>query len=203
MTDSAFDWFVDENPFATRAVRPGAIPYHFSAEGSPTALLAALEQADWWGEIIGPHGSGKSTLLQTLIPQLEAAGRHPRLYTLGRGQKSLPATPADLQSWDADTQVVVDGYEQLGRRNRSLVHSTCRRRGSGLLATAHRSLGLTTLWQTSTSLDLAVELVHELLPSEVDCIRDDDVRSCFQKHAGNLRDVFFELYDLYEIRRPR
>ena len=56
------------NPFATRHVRPGAIPFHFPAETSAAQLVARLRELNWRGAIVGPHGSGKSTLLVALAP---------------------------------------------------------------------------------------------------------------------------------------
>ncbi len=67
----------EHNPFATRHVRPGAIPYRFAPGSAAEGVVERLAAADWQGQIIGPHGSGKSTLLATLLPAIESAGRHP------------------------------------------------------------------------------------------------------------------------------
>src|ERR1700752_1716028 len=78
------------NPFATRWVRPGAVPYHFTDGTNAPGLIASLKANHWRGAIIGPHGSGKSTLLATLVPLIKAAGRHVRAISLHDRQRALP-----------------------------------------------------------------------------------------------------------------
>ena len=102
------------NPFSTRAVRPGAMEYQFPPDDSLAKLLARLRDNHWWGEIVGPHGSGKSTLLQTLRQALLNAGRKVHQFTLTSGERRLPAAAHDMSNWDDKTQVVIDGFEQLG-----------------------------------------------------------------------------------------
>jgi hypothetical protein len=142
--------------------------------------------------------------VQTLLPLLRDAGRSLHPFTLHRGgtlfsQGDLTAIP-----WSDATQIVVDGFEQLRWRDRSLLRRDCRHHGAGLLVTTHRSVGLPHLFSTSTSLELAEELVGRLLPTGLAApVAADDVASSFRRHEGNLREVLFELYDLYESRRPR
>ena len=195
--------FPERNPFSTRAVRPGALTYHLPNSLSPEDLVSQLRSNHWWGEILGPHGSGKSTLAHTLLPLLRAAGRNIRQFTLHQDEKRVPVSGADLKSWDAETQVIVDGYEQLGGWSRTILKRVCRRQRAGLLVTVHESVGLPLLFCTSVSLELAQQLVKELSASCPPLITADDVVESYRRHQGNLREVFFELYDLYESRRPR
>ncbi len=62
-----------DNPFCTRWVRPGAIPFLFPPGENAEELADRLRQAGWWGEITGPHGSGKSALLAALTAAIEHA----------------------------------------------------------------------------------------------------------------------------------
>ncbi len=55
--------FPAENPFCTRRIRPGALPYFFPPGASIETILQRFQDFAGWGEIVGPHGSGKSTLL--------------------------------------------------------------------------------------------------------------------------------------------
>jgi hypothetical protein len=120
-----------ENPFCTRRIRPGAIPFVFPAGEDAEALVRRLQQNDWRGEIIGPHGTGKSTLLATLLPAIERAGRRITLVALHDGQRRLP-TDFDRDCRPCETMVlVVDGYEQLSRWRRWLLKRRCRRRNWG------------------------------------------------------------------------
>jgi len=193
----------DHNPFSSRATRPGALSYRFVNGCSLTKLVADLEAHGWWGEILGPHGSGKSTLLQALLDPLRAAGRVVQQYTLHLGDKRMAIAGTDLKSWNVTTIVIVDGYEQLGGWNRATLKKICRQQGVGLLVTAHQSVGFPTLFSTPVSLDLAQELVASLLPGDCTLIAREDVALSYQRWQGNLREVFFELYDLYELRRTQ
>lgn len=200
------------NPFSTRFTRPGALPFHFDQGEDISNIVARLRQQNWFGQIIGPHGSGKSTLVATLRPALEAAGRDLQLVQLqqivgrlGRakglfsGRRSLEKLA--WRRFSAATQVIIDGYERLGPLARWLVVARCRRRGCGLLVTTHHDSGLPTIYTMQPRLELALALVRRLLPT-TDVIGQDDVESAWQIHHGNLREVLFSLYDLFEERRP-
>ena len=193
----------DWNPFATRATRPGSIDYLFSAAESGAALVERLRENDWWGQIVGPHGSGKSTLLHALLPLLEQADRRVRHFTLHRGERRLSIERSEQLSWGSNTQVIVDGYEQLGHWNRMLLKRLCRRRQVGLLVTTHVNVGFPTIYSTAPSLEVTQQLVGQLQAAGRELITPDDVARSFECQQGNLREVFFELYDLYEQRRRR
>lgn len=195
--------FPDQNPFSTWAVRPGAIRFRFRDGVTREQLLADLEEHDWWGQILGPHGSGKSTLLHELTTALEESGRKLMRYKVRPGERQMPIATGDLQGWSSGTQVVIEGFEILGARNRKMFESICRRRHVGLLITCHESLGFPTLYETSISLELAQELVRDLLPADCDFINGEDVAGSFERQGQNLRELLFEMYDLYEKRRPR
>lgn len=193
------------NPFATAFVRPGALPYFFEGDGSTDFLIDELRSCGWWGQIVGAHGSGKSTLIASLLGPLEEAGRRPACTTLHDGQRSLPAEATEIRCWDTGTQVIVDGYEQLGWLARRRLKSSCRRQGAGLLVTAHKNMGLPLLWTTTTSSELAWQIVSRLMeedeqsPGQTVITRADVVAAC-QRHGDNLREALFKLYDLYEER---
>src|SRR6476469_9808642 len=99
------------NPFATRFIRPGAIPFLFLDDDSAEAIVERLKANKWWGQIIGAHGSGKSTLVAMLIPLLEATGRQVVSLKIRPGERGRPAI--DKSSLSPTTQLIVDGYEQL------------------------------------------------------------------------------------------
>ena len=190
-----------ENPFCTRRVRPGALPYLFAAGQSAAGLVDRLRQNGWWGQITGPHGSGKSALLAALVPALEEAGRQPLAVGLHDRQRRLPIDPDGKAALHASSLLVVDGYEQLGRFSRFRVKRLCRRRGSGLLVTAHAPVGFAGLCQTAPDLELTRRIVDQLQHDHPALVTADDVAAAFARQAGNLRETLFELYDLYESRR--
>ncbi len=192
---------VSGNPFATRWVRPGAIPYEFPPASSAARLTEWLRDSGWRGAIVGPHGSGKSTLLHSLVPELERLGRRPIGFTLHDGQRRLPAEMIAVFPCDASTVIVVDGYEQLSRYSRGHLDRFCRRSACGLLVTSHGPTPLGELLRTQTDLALAQRIVARLLDGEPGCISDEEVARVFAAQAGNLRETLFTLYDLAERRR--
>lgn len=94
--------------------------------------------------------------------------------------------------------VIVDGFEQLSRFSQWYLKHICRTRSWGLLVTVHEDVGLPSLYRTTTSIDLADELVELLLPAGETRITRSDVHQAFRRHEGNLRKVFSDLYDHYE-----
>jgi len=187
-----------ENPFSTRFVRPGAIPYRFSPERDLTRLLDRFQQIGRTGQIVGPHGGGKSTLLADLVRLWEQNGERVTVFELHDGQRRLPVHLVGLLRDTPTTLIAVDGYEQLNWCARRALRRFCRRRQIGLNVTSHRSMGIPDLARCAPSLALLEQLVRGLLPDgspQIDC---ESVRRAFHRHAGNVREVLFELYDLYE-----
>ena len=194
-TTSAF------NPFSTRYVRPGAIPFLFPPGLSAPVLADRLATSGWRGQIVGPHGSGKSALLAALAPAIQAAGRAVCRVDLHDRQRHLPPgfPPQDEPPWPA--VVIVDGYEQLSRYSRFRLRQLCTRLGLGLLVTTHRPVRLPELFRTRPDLDLAQRIVDHLLGQDRSLVTPDDVADRFSARRGDLREMLFDLYDVYERRR--
>jgi energy-coupling factor transporter ATP-binding protein EcfA2 len=186
------------NPFSTRFVRPGALAFHFAGDQSAERLVRDLQSAGWWGAIIGPHGSGKSTLLATLAEPLASAGRRVWTICLRDAERRLPADWTAAAHRAGANLVVIDGYEQLRTWRRWLIKRACRRRGWGLLVTAHRSVGLTTIFRTAPNLELAEALVKELLPESSGILDREAIARHFEASRGDVRETLFALYDAYE-----
>ncbi len=189
------------NPFATRFVRPGALEYLFPPGVSAASVVDALAANAWRGQIVGPHGSGKSTLLHALTEELTARGRHIASFAQHDGARRLDTSAHEVAAWNGTTQVIIDGYEQLGWSSRWWIARTCRAQRAGLLVTTHADVGLPLLYETRPSEELAEELAAQLLAGEAPLIDAADVSRCYHEHAGNLRETLFALYDLYELRR--
>jgi hypothetical protein len=193
------------NPFSTRFVRPGALPYLFPPRQDARGLVRALAAQGWRGVILGPHGSGKSTLLAALLPALREAGREPLLAALHDGQRRLPAEAwRDLlrPAANGSRVAIIDGYEQLGAWQHWRLRMLCRRRGHGLLATAHTPVGLPELLRLHVTAETAGRVVERLLKDvpEATALRPNpaEMAARLQRQGGNFREVLFELYDEYE-----
>jgi energy-coupling factor transporter ATP-binding protein EcfA2 len=196
------------NPFATRHVKPGAIPYLFAEGDSLERMIARFEANDCRGQIVGPHGSGKSTLLATLSPALETRGYELVMFQLRSGQRALPTRLAATRSKrerQADKRarriIIVDGYEQLSRWHGWRLRRHCVRRKLGLLVTTHRACRLPLVVEMRPTLATAQKLFSRLLSEGDNLLTSSDVATMFARHDGNLRETLFGLYDLYELRR--
>lgn len=191
------------NPFVTRRVRPGAIPFVFPTGVTVESLAEQVVFGDGSWQIVGPHGAGKSTLLATLLPCIESYGLRAERFTLRNDQRRLPVSSAMTKHWDTKTIVVVDGYEQLQWWSRWRLKRLVTRQRCRLIVTTHDSVGMRELFHVRPDKPLAREIVDGLLPAENTMIGDADVDAAFDQHQGNLREMLFTLYDLYEQRRVR
>lgn len=197
------------NPFATRFVRPGSLEFLFPQGLDAQRLVERLRDTRWWGQIIGVHGAGKTTLLHTLVPRLQQADRRVVWFTFSAGQRRLPADLlGQWNDWDSRSQVIIDGYEQLGRMARWRLRRQCRRRGCGLLVTSHRGIGFPTLLEVHSSLHLVQQLVEQLvrtspMADDLVTLNHEDVSRQYAVWGENVRELLFGLYDLYESRRHR
>jgi hypothetical protein len=191
----------DVNPFCTRRIRPGDVPYFFPDGLGIEDILDRLRRNGWRGEIIGPHGSGKTTLLRQLLPIVEQAGRKPVLFELHDGQRSLFSDGREkIQTAKTYSQAIiaVDGYEQLSGWSRFWLKRFCREGDLGLLVTAHEPTGLPKIHSTSITLETALYVVDQLLRNEPQKISRDIVENLYAQNGGNIRDLLFDLYDIFE-----
>lgn len=192
------DGHSSSNPFSTRFIRPGAIPYWYPAGRCTNDLIAELAKSHWRGQIIGPHGSGKSTLLASLIEPLQRQGRASSTICLRDGQRRPPTDWTGRAERAGARLIIVDGYEQLGYGSRFWLKMVCRRRGWGLLVTAHHDVGLPTLIRVAASVQTAQAVVERLLPQGNTVISSQKIAESFAAAHGDMREMLFALYDEYE-----
>jgi len=192
-----------ENPFSTRRIRPGAVTFLFPEGQSCRGLIERLRRNGWQGEIVGPHGSGKSSLLACFVPELHRAGHETVRVELHDGQRRLPLKLRKLGRLSPSTVMVVDGYEQLGPWGRFRLKFFCRRRRLGLVITSHVPIDFPKLFDTVSNAETAQLLVDRLLEGYERLIDERDVLQAYARQEGNLREMLFDLYDVYESRRRR
>ncbi|MEX0792326.1 MAG: hypothetical protein WD045_04285 [Pirellulaceae bacterium] len=184
----------ESNPFSTRFIRPGAIPYQFTAGESAAQLAQKLADQAWRGCILGPHGTGKSSLLLALEPEITRQGKRPHHVTLGASSSGpwWPSVP-----WSCDTLLIIDGYEQLSFFGRAMLRWRCWQSSTGLLVTSHKPVGLPLLTQTEATWVLAQELVTQLWDSP-DELPWEAIESLWRQHPGDMREFLFGMYHLYQ-----
>jgi hypothetical protein len=187
------------NPFSTRYVRPGAVPFLFAKGQSAVELVRRLEALGWRAQIVGPHGAGKSTLVRSLLEPLARAQRAPYVVSLHDGQRRMPVDFMAGACAASAGAIVVDGYEQLSRWSRLRLHRTCRRHGWALVVTSHRDVGLPTLVELAPRAEVAHAIVERLLGDQAHLIPRDVVRETLAAAGGNVREMLFALYDRYEV----
>ena len=188
----------EENPFCSRRIKPGAIPFYFPEGISNQTLVEILCLHSWCGQIIGPHGSGKSTLLASLLPEVEKCGRRIVHLELQDGVRALPLSDEDFASMDEKTQLAIDGYEQLSYWERRKIRRKSEKQKFGVIVLGHEPLEYPPLYQTSRELSTAKLIVSRLLENTIVRIPDSVVEEHFRQNNGNLREMLFSLYDVYE-----
>jgi len=173
------------NPFATRFVRPGQLPWIAANDANQLACLPErFSRMRKRAAIIGPHGSGKSTLLEHLVPQLgqvvfrrTATGEITEATHAGP-QSQAPPTGSVVHCpiiwltlrrgsiqlfrnrWRSGVLLVIDGFEQLSRCNRLLVLYQTWLRKTGLLVTSHQPVGLPALVKTEVTLRQLKQIIQ-------------------------------------------
>lgn len=225
------------NPLSTRYVAPGRLPWIGHASDTIEQLADRFQQFEHRCQILGPHGSGKSTLLEHLVPQLGKVifRQSPTAVILGScDQLQLSSTDCSSIVWLTLRRrctvmsslaaiqrnryfrgtLVIDGAEQLNWWQRRRLCRWSLKQQCRLLVTAHRDLGLRTLYQT----DVTPQLASRVLTAAMQKAADDhhglvasphwnshsvwqavDWDALLKKHQGNLRECFMELYDRIEV----
>lgn len=209
------------NPFSASRIQPGAIEYIFSPKQAEERFWQRFLGFGRCGQIIGAHGSGKSTLIHWLVPRLAQRGLDVRLIRLGSDEPQPSVSDSEVSTWGRDTQVIVDGYEQLSWRWRALLRRQRRRSRWGLVVSTHRHVGLATLYRTSVTPELAYRIVarllsryphRELILQSTHCqsgvpgrqmLSIHAVARALSRHGGNMRETLFSLYDECEMLRPQ
>ncbi len=199
--------------------------YQRADGGSLESIVAdLLERSGGWGAVVGPHGTGKSTMLASLRPLLDEQ-RKIFAYRLSTSDRSLAELKQDRSKWDADSLIIVDGYEQLSSwsawRLRTWVRGLKEKqedphprplsrkngrggtRRAGLLVTAHRSMfGIPTLWTTGIDEAQSIRLRNDFLRNHPTLLKHPGLeaawRSAREKHPTDMRETLFAMYDWVE-----
>jgi len=206
------------NPFCTRFVRPGAIPYQFeSGAGNEVERIVRQLTITPRGAIVGPHGTGKTTLLMTLMPMLgeafasaELVALHApqtqasRIARLRHRRKLLHHVLMRSRSVAPHGIVVVDGFEQLGWLGARAACRAADRRRLALLVTSHRDVpGMATLFRTRLHPGLVCRLTDSLLADSTAAVADAVRTSVVTRDPATVHDLREFWFDLYDVAAER
>ncbi len=191
-----------KNPFASCRVE--SLRYRFPGFDF-ASQISQLEKLNWRAQILGPHGSGKTTLLLEAYEHRKnfQGERHKcRCWFISRDPNEQfdqwqsfcrDCTPEDI--------VFVDGIERLSwlKRMQILGRLPTQLTKGGFLprsivVTTHRNLGLPTWVRSQTTPALLQELLLELNPS-ADLSMLNQAQQILAAQNGNIREVFWQLYD--------
>ena len=196
------------NPFSTRFIQPGAIPYQ-CFDGSTVSELVErfLQLSTKRGSIVGPHGSGKSTLVASIILVLGARRPETKIHQLrfSTDQLASRSLKRSIADWTRSSIVILDGYEQLRFWSRLMVEWAARLRSISILATAHQPLrGFETVWETSVNNASSRWVVEQLLQQTGplkgadELLQSEDWARSRAAHGQNLRESLFDMYDWWQ-----
>ncbi len=191
---------VIDNPFSAARLRPGRLPFLFADANSTHSLLDRWQAIGRRGSIVGPHGSGKSTLLYAMRAELESTGMIVRAIELHNHERRLPGGWRDALPKDPRVVIMIDGYEQLSHVARCGLRFHCWRNHWGLLVTSHRAIGLPLLYETDVTPALMRQVVERLEPGFL-ARETGEIDELWAKHGGNAREILFDLYDRFEVRK--
>jgi hypothetical protein len=176
------------NPFCSRFLQPGNIPFCFPGTESisqladrirsPLGNKANLGNKAHPGKkayaalrlsIVGPHGSGKSTLLHQLWQELRGERQGNRisdsgLVVLHSSSNKLAALRSIRKQIHRDPWCLIDGYEQIPRWAQLLIVAWAKPRRVALCVTAHRLPWMfQTLWETKVDAQVESYVIESLL----------------------------------------
>lgn len=176
------------NPFCSRFLQPGSIPFCFrgtesisqladrirapqapSAPRGKRATRGKKAQTALRLSIVGPHGSGKSTLLHQLYQELRGNRQSncqsdSGLIVLHSTSNKLAALRSILWQIHRDQWCLIDGYEQIPRWAQFLIIARAKPRRVALCVTAHRLPWMfQTLWETRVDAHVESHVIECLL----------------------------------------
>ncbi len=198
------------NPFSADRIKPGVIPFRFPEDFSAERLWEKFLAHGRRGQIVGAHGSGKSTLLATLRRSEPWCDQRLEFLEVKSAGYSFLNCMWRLATIGRERIVLIDGLPLFTRWQQWLLIRLAIWRGLGILVTTHQDVGLPSIIQISPAWETVREIVRGLV-LEANAVRRtaglppveislNEVESRFWHWRDNVRELFFELYDLYELR---
>ena len=207
---------IDSNPFSTRYVQPGRIPFQLRSGVTVEQLIDSfLRVSPRQAAIVGPHGSGKSSLLETILKSF------PGNYQISqfrlnsdsaRSEGSISRWVREGHCWNESTIVTIDGYEQLGWWAQYRIGRMIKKNESRLLVTTHKPIrSFSVLWTTQQDSQDDAYVLNKLLghtqqltasPTLMDeaIMRWSEIRLSY---PTDMREALMQMYDWWEKKTAR
>ena len=183
-----------ENPF--RVSRMHGLPF-FDARLDWEKLIEQFKGLGYRAAIVGAHGHGKSTMLGEFAGHLEDKGFRTHRFFMNN-ELRVPIAQGEsalTEKFSKADIVLLDGAEQLGALAwRRFLWQV--RGARGLVITTHAPGRLPPLYTCETSRETLDALLAQLVPGCDDALREE-AHSLYAQHGGNVREVFFGLYEAY------
>jgi len=192
---------VTHNPFATRFLRPGAIPFLFSDGSDLGAFVSSFVKRHCFGQIVGPHGCGKSTLCFAMADRLKSEFACVKYVTI-RSAKDVDVKRYRDGVGESSVLTIVDGLERLALLQQQLMIKHLLKMDSvhgvrnGLLITSHRPIKFVPmLTRLEPSFEAFKSVVDYLDPKH--CFDAKQLKQVFEQTHGNIREALMVCYDLH------
>jgi hypothetical protein len=183
-----------DNPF--RVSRIHALPFLWPEGESWQSLEARWQEHGRQGAITAPHGHGKSALLAAWMERLREQGWTCRRLTLTTEDPHPPKEFPET-NWQPRDIAVLDGAEQLAWWGwRQWMSAT--KGAAGRIITNHRPGRLPTILQPQCRPQDLERMLQQLLGDGVPLPASP--ADLLQRHQGNIRDIFRELYEQFAAR---
>lgn len=182
-----------DNPFRVERVRE--LPYLFPESLTAAKFFDVVRRSGFRGAIIGPHGAGKTTLLEVLMSEMSShsiAHSHLRLREESHFVRTRRIREW-LRSTPAESVLILDSAGLLHWWQWWIVRWKSRNY-AGLIITEHEPGKLPALIKCQPDFSTFVVLVRRLWGEKTSS--ESALRELFDRHHGNVRDCFRELYDL-------
>jgi hypothetical protein len=188
------------NPFSAQRFSLGPFGWIEGAPGEMDAWATAVASGRRAFQVLGPHGAGKSTLLVHLERALGRRGLSIVRFRCGRGIASALRTfVAHERRPDV---VLADEAQSWAGARLAVLRAASRALGASLVVSTHVDLGFSTLSERRVSPALAARIISALAGADR-VPPPEELGRRLEAHRGNLREVFFGLYDEFEANRQR
>ena len=182
-----------DNPFcAERMELISYRPINTSLEN----IWARLAFLNYRAAIVGAEGSGKTTFLGDLKKYLAGKGFVVRSIFVN---ESNPMTKLNREKFLMGLKpgeiVLLDGADHLGRFVWAGFKKRVLKSASGLVITSHRKGMLPMLIECSTTAELFVELVSQILPEDNQIDKELLIQT-YNQNSGNIRHCLRQMYDM-------